>query len=625
MADGMLGGVLGDKDENTDVETPDALAGAEAFASAVAAKLAGNDPEVARHTSAFLQEQTQLLKVQKEHLNDEHALRITHLRNQLSEETVRRFGLRMRVGFQLFIVLFATVIGIGIAVMIYDAVTSRRVVVDAFEAPPALAARGVSGTVVASGLLDELTRMRIATRTSMAAKRDLSSAWSNEVKVSLPDSGISLSELSRLIKDRFGHELHIGGDLIETSTGSLSLTVRGNGVPPKTFTGSADQLAKVTVEAAQYVYAESQPVLWAIYLENEYRYAEEVAFIKSVYAAVDPTDRPYMLNSWANAQSALNEPSVADLKLYQEAIRLKADYWPAYSNVMFEMMQFGDEEGAWHVGRQLEQAAGGRPGAAPETFYGSMDTLTWNLQSALSAQVADTDANGGFGTTASSGIPLAAQLQVSLHDTAAAELTLETVKLDDRDPSIEANVHYARGRLAMEVGNISRAVTEMEQVATSLGNPQIANNLAPFVRCWIAVAEESAGRSDEAEAALKAAGTFVDCYRFRADILNARRDWPGAQKAYAAAVALAPDLPAAYYSWGVALTQHGDLVGAITKLSAANQRGPHWADPLKAWGDVLMKQNQSKDALAKYDEALRYAPNWKQLKEAREAAVKAKA
>jgi hypothetical protein len=32
-----------------------------------------------------------------------------------------------------------------------------------------------------------------------------------------------------------------------------------------------------------------------------------------------------------------------------------------------------------------------------------------------------------------------------------------------------------------------------------------------------------------------------------------------------------------------------------------------------------------KRRLAKYDEAVKYAPNWKQLKEAREAAVKAKA
>jgi predicted negative regulator of RcsB-dependent stress response len=72
----------------------------------------------------------------------------------------------------------------------------------------------------------------------------------------------------------------------------------------------------------------------------------------------------------------------------------------------------------------------------------------------------------------------------------------------------------------------------------------------------------------------------------------------------------------------VALAKHGDLDGAAAKFKDANQKGPHWADPLKAWGDVLAKQGKTKEALAKYDAALTYAPNWKQLKEAREAVAK---
>jgi predicted negative regulator of RcsB-dependent stress response len=64
------------------------------------------------------------------------------------------------------------------------------------------------------------------------------------------------------------------------------------------------------------------------------------------------------------------------------------------------------------------------------------------------------------------------------------------------------------------------------------------------------------------------------------------------------------------------VSDHGDLVPAVAKLEFANQKGPHWADPLKAWGDVLVKHGNSKKALAKYDEALKHAPNWNQLKKA---------
>ena len=62
----------------------------------------------------------------------------------------------------------------------------------------------------------------------------------------------------------------------------------------------------------------------------------------------------------------------------------------------------------------------------------------------------------------------------------------------------------------------------------------------------------------------------------------------------------------------------------MAEFNDANQRGPHWADPLKAWGDLLAKQGRTKEAPAKYDEALKYAPNWKQLHEARESVARQK-
>ena len=133
MTEGMLGGILGGEDGKPEVEAPESLAGADAFAAAVAARLSGNDPGVARKTEIFLDQQAQILETQNEHLKHEHALRVAHLRNQLGEENIRRFGLRLRVGFQLFIALVAAVIGIGVAMMIRDAVTSRRVVIEPFR------------------------------------------------------------------------------------------------------------------------------------------------------------------------------------------------------------------------------------------------------------------------------------------------------------------------------------------------------------------------------------------------------------------------------------------------------------------------------------------------------------
>jgi tetratricopeptide (TPR) repeat protein len=129
-------------------------------------------------------------------------------------------------------------------------------------------------------------------------------------------------------------------------------------------------------------------------------------------------------------------------------------------------------------------------------------------------------------------------------------------------------------------------------------------------RCWVARAAQGTGDHDRADSIFSQSGSYADCDRFCGDILDGRADWPGAQKAYAEAVARAPDLPAAYYSWRAALARHRDLAGAEGKLKDANRRGPNWANPLKALGDVLAKRSRAKEALVKYDEALKYAPNW---------------
>jgi tetratricopeptide (TPR) repeat protein len=278
-------------------------------------------------------------------------------------------------------------------------------------------------------------------------------------------------------------------------------------------------------------------------------------------------------------------------------------------------MLLGREEEAWRTGVSMLKAAGGRPGRADETNYANWDLLTFNLTSWLNSSVADASAHAGAGTMLGTEALSIADIYVRMHDPGAADLTLKTMKEDPRDPMIGAISHFVRGRLAADAGDVARAGTEMEAFAAAYTDPNVSANY-PGYQCWVAPAEDAAGRPAKADALLAAAGSYVDCYRFRADILDARGDWGGAQQAYAEALALAPDLPAAYYSWGLALARHGDLSGAATKFKDANARGPGWADPLKGWGDVLSKQGQLKQALAKYQEALKYAPNWAALKEA---------
>ena len=189
-----------------------------------------------------------------------------------------------------------------------------------------------------------------------------------------------------------------------------------------------------------------------------------------------------------------------------------------------------------------------------------------------------------------------------------------------------AGYTFTQALLAEEVGELSAAVTSWDDYAAVYAHPLVASN-TPAAMCWAAPTYEKAAQRAKADAALAApmravgVSKYVDCYRFRGDVLELRGDWAAVQEWYVKSVRLGPSIPSGYYPWGVALAKHGELNGAAAKFKDANQKGPHWADPLKAWGDVLETQGKIKDALVKYDEALKYAPNWKQLKEAREAAA----
>jgi tetratricopeptide (TPR) repeat protein len=309
-------------------------------------------------------------------------------------------------------------------------------------------------------------------------------------------------------------------------------------------------------------------------------------------------------------------------------VRLKPDYWVGYNNIMSTLGNLGDEEGSVRVGEQMMKAAGGRPGRAPEYMYTNYDGTVWDLPAERAEFIVEMESHGGIGVGAVSGGAEnlgVAQIEVQMHDVEAAALRLKTTPVDDKNVPDIAAAAMARALLAEEEEDLKAAAQEWDTFAVAYANPTVSTANPPYI-CFAALTYEKTGQPTKADAALNAVGklTFVDCNRFRGDLLELRGDWAGAQAWYAKAVKLAPSIPSGYYSWGVALAKHGDLDGAAAKLKDANQKGPHWADPLKAWGDALVKQGNTKDALAKYDDALKYAPNWKELKEARDALAKQK-
>jgi tetratricopeptide (TPR) repeat protein len=625
MAEGLLEGVLGGEEEKIDPT----VSGTEPIVAAVAANLASQDPEVAAKTAAMFEKQTEVLELQKKNLAAEYEF-------FESEAGPRLLALRLRTGFQLFFALFATVFGLGLAIIIFSATQSRSVVIDSFDVAPNAAGLSPNGKMVAAGLLDVLTRIQAASRTK-AERRSISNEWTKEISIEVPDTGISIGQLERVLKTRFGHDQHIDGDLALTEEGRFALTVRGAGILPKTFVAERRELEGLLAQAGEYVYSQSMPGLWLSYLTSVGRQDEAIDFARNIYATVDASERPRVLNEWGGAiLTKGGEGAAAEaLSLWREAVRLKPDFWGTRGNIMVSLLGLGDEEGVVREGRQMIEAAGGRPGDAPDDAYANFDEVVWNLPEVERSTAADLARHEGAGTPglfagtqgafAGDEELSLAETEVQMHDIDAASLHLKTAHYDERQVVSASAAAIDRALLAEEMGNLQLAAEQWDIFVKAYANSSVSSLFTNSI-CFSAVTYERTIQSAKADAALNAVGklTYVDCYRFRGDVLDLRGDWAGAQEWYAKAVKLGPSIPSGYYSWGVALAKHGDLAGAAEKLKLANLKGPHWADPLKAWGDVLMKQNHPSEALAKYDEALKYAPNWKQLREAHEAAARVK-
>ena len=570
----------------------------------VALQAARADPILAAKAGAYFDSQARMIAVQTEHLHEQRGLLVACLR-------LKRQSERLRILSQFFIMLAVMIIAAYLLLMVHDALTARSVIVEPFDTAPAMEAQGLSGKVVAGGLLDALTHMQRATQ-STVAKRDLANSWSNDIKVEVPETGISIGEIDRLLKRRLGHDVHIGGDLVQTPAG-LELTVRGDGIEPKTLTGPPTDLRALIASAGEYVYGQTQPALFALYLARAGRTAETIAFAKQALVTAPRAERPFLLNAWAQALADQGAPVAQILSLERAALALKPDYWTTYANAISDTRSLPDEEAAWRLGETMRHAAGGRPGAAPELAYGTWDLLTGNLLAARAALIADADQHQGVGSVTGTAAPAIAGFDIQLHDLDDAKLQLATFDL--QDPYVAAAAHYIRAGLAEAAGDPKAALAEYQAWAQANADPAISQGDQSY-HCALAAAQLQANLPGLAEASAKAGGNFVDCARVHADILDQQGNWAAAQRAYAAALALAPDLPEADLSWGLALARHNDLAGAVQHLAAAHRHGPHWADPLKAWGDVLARMGRPGQARAKYTEALQYAPAWQELRQA---------
>jgi tetratricopeptide (TPR) repeat protein len=540
----------------------------------------------------------------------EHQIRFLDRQGKLHHVHHRLMFLRLlsSIGFTLGGILILAVV----LKMLISAVLANNVVIDVFDVPPALIEQGQSGKVIASDLQDELQRLQIATHDGME-KQDVVDAWSGDVKLEIPETGVSLGEINRYMREWLGHETHIDGDVTENDDGTIAVTVRGHGFLAKTFTGKPAEIPKLVTQAAEYLYSQAEPYQFEDYLFIENRFDDLIQTIQTSYATESEKNRAGLLDMWGVALLNKGEYAQGAEKL-RRAVQMQPDDWGINENLQQAYISLHQEENAVQNALSMEQRA--RRGhwfaknVGPNQWENA-DQLTWDLpalQRDFEDDIKKTDGVGG--NTEPAALPLAS-VKTLMHDDREIEILLQTGKGIQQNPMSIAGAALARGIGALDLGDIGKAQLQLRQANTiARSSPAILPSLVADPACWGGLAEGLAGDAARSAADFAQGGTQVDCYRFKADVMDHNGDWAGAQKQYASAVALAPSISSSYYSWGMALLRHGDADGSIAKFKDANQRSPHWADPLKGWGDALAAKQDYRGAVEQYEQAEAFASNW---------------
>ena len=189
---------------------------------AVALDEARADPSLRDEVAGFLAAQRGLIDLQ-----------MHHLKAQFAQLRLRTIGDAAKLALQALSLAAALGVAAVLGLMVHDAMAARGMVVAGFSAPPSLAARGLTGDVLAADLTHRISGVaRVTNAYSLTQSEDASAESTDRAKLDIPETGLSLNEVARFLRRRLGRETRISGDLIDLGDGSASIKVDVAGADP---------------------------------------------------------------------------------------------------------------------------------------------------------------------------------------------------------------------------------------------------------------------------------------------------------------------------------------------------------------------------------------------------------
>jgi len=587
---------------------------------------AAGDPRADKET-LFLEERIRALRHEVDKLIEQRPLLLAALRYQ-------HVGDLMRIALQGMIAVVGLVVVFGLFAAMWSAAHDESLVIEAFSVPPDLAQRGLTGQVVASQLLDKLANLQEKTPTERAAST-YGHNWNNDIRVAIPNTGLSVQDVNRLLRDWLGHETHITGEVYRTPAG-IGITARTGGQSGETVRGPEADFDMLMQDAAESIYRRTQPYRYSVYIVNEKR-AHSFDISNAVLRGLLDYGPPGEAK-WAHLGLAGNMESNEKFRdTVAESRAALADdpaFGMAYNLLAESEYDLGHDEAALAAldkGLPLLE-----PGRDPQVTPRAAAMLHARMDAQRSAALGDFRAAADkdfvasqlpdYGRTAGLANIMRVQALALMHD-GKANAAMDALG----GPSSK----YQLSEFAATMELVPTALEDWPTAAGTaqgvrteiavFGDPKNPNHntvlddrLSAAMPCRIlpmaALAAAHVGDMKMSDALI--GQTPRDCYyavRVRGELATIDRHWSDAARWFAEAVADAPSIPFAYAEWGRMLMAKGDLDGAIAEFRIANRKGPHFADPLEMWGETLMLEKRSDLALAKFEEADKCAPSWGRL------------
>jgi tetratricopeptide (TPR) repeat protein len=560
---------------------------------------------------AFLDQQTELIRLQKEHLHEQRLLQLAHLR-------VRRWKDRFSLALQALGLAAGVAAAAVIGAMAWTAHQDHGLVIEAFSTSPAFAQRGLTGEAMAGELMDRIQVIkRQIDQNSISQSASVKTDRDTDIKVEIPETGLSITAAWRLLRDWMGGGRKVEGELRQADDGSLVLTARVDGRPAVTAKGAPGDLDKLEQQAAEQIYQASDPVNFVIYLDATGRKLEALAEAERL-----ATRSPETLSLWATVEHDVDPErawALADM-----AARYDHTTPYPYFELLRAERRLGHAEAALTAARRLQQRMQGEKVGPTALLSGAGGSEVLHLaQTTIAVSLGDYahDPLRLAKPGADASEPLQPLLDAAmLHDVDRARALMAEAVTIKADGAL--GLDRARYEVDAAAGDGSAATADAARIIAAdedaRARDPVPAGMAGLARVEGAIdaprlAQARLMTGDVAGAAASIAASPLDAYdavRARGRIASAGRDWAGADRRFALALRLGPSLPFAELDWAASLLARGDVDGAIARLAAAHAKAPQFADPLELWGEALMKKGDHAGAADKFRQAATLAPAW---------------